>query len=616
MLDRGRKAGVARRVVPVRASLCVTLGVVLAIAAVGVAGAASLPRSITGAARAPRADETPAGRHWLPGFALETSDGVIEQPAVLSDETMRTVATPVADVDVVQVADEQWELVVRARATIASVTFPWRSRASALDTSSPSTVLLYPAMLGIAVQAPSAPALALDWRKYPGDCFAPLLVLADRRTAEVVAATTWPPRTVQPRYARDGLAMRWPASIAAGETRRHRVLIARRVGDERAGNAPWLAAALAYRSWLAPHLDEAKLRPVDPRWLVESDGWQNVQLQNLVVFDGATLDERWRRWKGLLPWVQLWGQMSDYAGRGLLSSLAAREQVGCCIDRVAVHERYQAQLPEVVGDVAAQGRIGFYARPRSPYPRLDGPAGEAERRFLLGWLAKNRDLLGANAFYVDVLGHKWFGEPLDLARFVRDQLPDGTVIEYAVDVYPRAALVSGSLTGGSIGGGSEREPRELGALAVPRTTFPRFGRAVLGEQSLFLGESNGDHVFWGAANAYWAERQAFLLGAKLDAMHVAESAERPEVPNVALAHIIALRRATGWWRRAPEYLDRQGVSDVPAGIDVRRFRGRDGETLLVVDNLARAAGTSIRVDGRAVALTADPLSIRVLETGA
>jgi hypothetical protein len=139
---------------------------------------------------------------------------------------------------------------------------------------------------------------------------------------------------------------------------------------------------------------------------------------------------------------------------------------------------------------------------------------------------------------------------------------------------------------------------------------------VLGAQSLFLGESNGDHVFWGAPNAYWAERQAFLLGAKLDAMHVAESPQRPDVPNAALARIIALRRASGWWRRAPEYLDRLGLTDVPAGIDVRRFRGRDGETLLVVDNPARTTGASVRVDGRAVTLAAAPLSIRVLETGA
>lgn len=610
MLDHTR--GTAAATV---SAVLLAVGVMLAGAVVSARDAASRAQPASRSPVAPRADQTPEGSHWLPGFALQTSSGLVEVPAVVAATSTRTVRTPPADVEIARVADEEWELTVHAREQVASVAFPWRSRATALDTASPSTVLLYPAMLGVAVQAPAARSLGLDWRRYPGECFAPLLVLADARTAELVAATTWPPRTVVPVYAPDGLAMRWPEPIAAGETRRHRVTIARRDGDERDGRAPWLGAALAYRDWLAPHLDEAGLRSADPRWLAESEGWQNVQLQNLATFDAPRLKERWQRWKDLLPWVQFWGQMSDYAGRSLARSLGARDDFGCCIDRVSVHERYGAELRDVVAAIAAEGRVGFYARPRSPYPRLDGASGEPERRFLTDWLARNRDALGANAFYVDVLGHRWFGEPLDVARFVRDRLPAGTVVEYAVDVHPRAALVSGSLTGGSFGGGPEREPRELGALQAPRTTFPRFGRAVLAERNLFLGESNGDHVFWGAANAHWAERQAFLLGAKLDAMHVAESPQQPDVANAAVARIVALRRATGWWRREPLYLDRLGVSDVPAGVDVRRFRGRDGETLLAVDNPQHRTG-ALRVDGRAVAIPPDALSIRVLETGA
>ena len=601
------------------AALLVTVGVVLAgsVTSAWLAASRAGERMTAGMRPGLRADETPPDRHWLPGFALESADGLFAAPPVAGAVPRRTVRTDAAEVEIAQVADDEWELEVRARQRIASVAFPWRSRASALDSGAASTVLLYPAMLGVAVQAPHAASLGLDRRRYPGECFAPLLVLADADTAEMVAATTWPPRTVIPVYASDGLAMRWPEPLAAGETRRHRVRIARFAGAARAGRAPWLAAALAYRDGLAPHLDASGLASnADPDWLVESDGWQNVQLQNLATFDASRLAERWQRWRELLPWVQLWGQMSDYAGRGLARSLGSREEVGCCIDRVALHERYRPELRDVVAEIAAAGHVGFYARPRSPYLPLGGADGEPERRFLLDWLARNRDVLGANAFYVDVLGHRWFGEPLDVARFVRDRLPEGTVVEYAVDVYPRAALVSGSLTGGSFGGGPDREPRELDELRVPRTTFPRFGRAVLADRNVFLGESNGDHVFWGAANGHWAERQAFLLGAKLDAMRVGESPQRPDVPNAALARIVAVRRATGWWRRAPVYLDRLGVTDVPAGVDVRRHRGRDGETLLVVDNPRQRAGATVRVDGRAVALPADALSIRVLETGA
>lgn len=615
----GKRAGARARG---RGALAGAAAAVLLVA-LALAGAAR--SGDDGAVRVPLPGDADGARHWLPGFALEAGAASLDVSPILGDASERRVASPAADVVLAQVGPEEWELVVHAKRAVASVTFPSRSRASRLDVREPSTVLLYPTMLGVAIQAPRAPALGLDWRLYPGDCFAPLLVLAGAHEAEIVAATSWPPRGIVPAYAPDGLALRDPRPLAAGETRRYRALIARRDGDEARGRAPWLLAALTYRKWLEPHLADAGLRPADPDWLVASDGWQNVQLQNLAAFDARALAERWRQGRELLPWLQLWGQMSDYAGRGMAQSLVAREDVGCCIDRIALHERYAGSqssrstssggLGEVVAEVAAEGRVGLYARPRSPYLRLDGATGPSERRFLLDWLHANQ-ALGANAFYVDVLGHCYFGEPLEIARFVRDELPAGTVLEYAVDVYPRAALVSGSLTGGSFGGGPEREPRELGALAAPRTTFPRFGRVLLGDASLFLGESNGDHVLWGAANGHWAERQAFLLGAKLDAMHVAEARERPDVPNAALRRIVELRRRTGWWRRRPVYLDRLGVERVPDGIDVRRFRGSDGEDLLVVDNPQRLAGASVLLDGRPVALAAEPLSIAVLATGA
>jgi hypothetical protein len=504
---------------------------------------------------------------------------------------------------------------VHAKRPLRTVTFPWRTRASGLALSSPATVLLYPTLLGVAAQAPAAASLRFDWRAYPGELFAPLLVLTDAHTAEIVAATNWPPRSVVPRYGSDGLGMRYPGGVAAGDTRTFRALIARRDGDEDAGRAPWLQAALAYRAWLTPHLEEAGFRQVRaPAWLRAADGWQNVQLQDLRNFDAAALEQRWQRWKDLLPWLQLWGQMSDYAGRRGLPTIVGGEEVGCCIDRTALHARYDDGLRQTVAAVAAQGRVGLYARPRSPYLPLEGGrTAAAERAFLLGWLSYNRDQLGANAFYVDVLGHRYFGEPLDVARFTRDELPPATVIEYAVDVYPRPALVSGALTGGSFGGGPTREPHEIGALAVARTTFPRFGRALLPEAVLFLGESNGDHVFWGASSDHWAERQAFLLGAKLDAMHVAEAPEQADQANDAVRRIVEARRQAGWWERDPVYLDRLGITDVPSGVDVRRFRGHGGEDLLVADNWQRRTAATVRLEGRAVALPAEPLSIVVVQ---
>jgi len=566
------------------------------------------------------ADGDGAGGGWMPGFAIEVDGRTIAQPqSVVAAEVLRSTSVD-ADLELRRIGVEQWQLDVHAKRSIRGVWFPWRTRASALDTASTGTVLLFPMLLGVAAQAPSARSLGFDRHLYPGACFAPLLVLSDARNAEIVAAVNWPPRTVLPVFASEGLGLRYPEEIPAGATRSYRALVARRHGDETAGRAPWLLATLAYREWLLPNLEQAGLRVVQqPPWLAESEGWQNVQLQNLGTFDPDALEQRWRRWQGLLPWMQLWGQMSDYAGRpsSLATTIAAAEEVGCCIDRTVVHGRYGARLPEVVARIAAEGRVGLYARPRSPYRRLDGSgAADPERGFVLDWLAHNRDDLGANAFYVDVLGHRWFGEPLALARFVRDELPPGTVIEYAVDVYPRPALVSGSLGGGSFGGGPGREPRELGQLDAGRTTFPRFGRALLAEATLFLGESNGDHVFWGADSGHWAERQAFLLGAKLDAMRVAAAPDRPDEPNEALRRIVTLRRATGWWKREPVYLDRLGITGVPDGVDVRRFRGNAGEDIVVADNWGRRSGLSVRLDDRPIALPAEQLSIRVVESGA
>lgn len=588
----------------------------IVLAAGAVAALASVAADTRAASRQAPALPDASG-DWVPGYRIESAAGSQATPAVRAHGGSLRASTADADVEVRRSGDEEWELVVHARRDLEGVWFPWRSPVSTLDPARPSTVVLYPSMLGVAARAPAASALGFDWRRYPGELFAPLVVLADGREAELVAATSWPPRTVVPVFSSDGLALRHAEPVPAGTTRRYRALIARRSGDERAGRAPWLLAALAYRDWLAPHLARERLTTTAPEWLVESEGWQNVQLQNLRTFDADALRARWQRWRDLLPWMQVWGQMSDYAGRSaaLLAATGVTEEVGCCIDRPALNARYQHALASVAASVAREGRMGFYTRPRTPYARLDlpGPAGDAERGFLLGWLAQTRTALDANAFYVDVLGHRWFGEPLAVARFVRDALPAETVIEYAVDVYPRPALVSGSLTGGSFGGGPTREPRELGELAVARTTFPRFGRAVLGDRLLFLGESNGDHVFWGAESGHWAERQAFLLGAKLDAMRVAAAYDRPEEPNPALARIVALRRGNGWWRRAPVYLDRLGLTDVPDGVDVRRFRGRDGEDLLAVDNPGRRSGVQVRLDGRPVALDADPLSIRVVE---
>src|SRR5262249_54072716 len=255
----------------------------------------------------------------------------------------------------------------------------------------------------------------------------------------------------------------------------------------------------------------------------------------------------------------------------------------------------------------------FYARPRMPYGPLAiaGAGDTVDFAFLRDWLARNRSEYHANAYYIDVIGHRYFGDPLRVASFLKYEQDPATVIEYPVDIYPATCLVSGSLGGGDWEGGPGRTSAELGS-GLTHTTFPSFGRYLLDDRVLFLGECNGDGRWWGPGAEYWTERQAFLLGAKFDAIHPTEN-DRPDGPeDQALALAIAARDRSGWWERAPVYLDRQGLGSVPSGVDVRHYRGHSGESLLVVDNWYQRSGLSVTLDGRPVALSDERLAIVVL----
>jgi hypothetical protein len=63
------------------------------------------------------------------------------------------------------------------------------------------------------------------------------------------------------------------------------------------------------------------------------------------------------------------------------------------------------------------------------------------------------------------------------------------------------------------------------------------------------------------------------------------------------------------------YLDRLGLAGAPPDVDVRRFRGKGGEDLLVTDNWHRVSAASVLLDGRRIDLPAEPLSIVVVPRG-
>lgn len=555
--------------------------------------------------------ESPA--ESCPSFAIKLDDGTFVEYAkptgrrdegyLFADSHLEAVVTPLPN--------HQWELKIQTKnVVVKEIWFPWEPRPEFINEDLDDDVLYYPHLMGVAWGARWVNDLEWTGREYPGFCFSPLMVIADGTDARMVAAVNWPPRKVSVVYRRYRLGLRYDEILPADSTSSYRAMVARVHGADVRSASPWHVAIDPYKEWLAGRLKAEGLLPIPyPFWMKNIEGWQNVQLENLRDEELPRVRKNWNRFKSHFPWLQMWGQMSNfYPTEG--------EETGCCLDRPEMHPRYRSFVPDLVRTVAAEGHVGFYSRPKSPYGSMTG-TGEADRqnlRFFVDWIEHNRVQLGANAFYLDVLGADYFGDALTLAKMFGRTFPRESVIEHAVDVYPAAFLISGSLCGAGCDTSPGQTPKQLGKNR-PCVTFPRFGRYILDDRMIFLGESNGDHCFWGTARgySYWTERQVFLLGAKFDAIHIAESERHPDRLNRALELTIKERKKVGWWARDPAYLDTVGLSEIPEGVEVRRFRGNKGEDLLVIDNWKRRAGQHLRFLGRLMNIPETPISILVVE---
>ena len=521
-----------------------------------------------------------------------------------------------ADATVTSMGPDQWELTLTAKTNLTEVWFPWPS--AQIEPSAAGGAAIYVAQVGgLRIRAAALKEFAWEGAMYPSGCFAPVLIQADERAAFLVAALNWPPREVRPLHSLDRLSLRYDEHIASGTRKTYRALIKRVEGDEPAGRPPWLLAIEEYRNWLTARMREERLLPIDhPQWLREADGWIFVNLQNMPRFSIADLELMWTRWNGVLPWMQIWGQMSNYHGPRHLASppLAPGEETGCCLNNPRMHARYLPELPAFARRVATQARIGFYTRPGPERPRLDtvSPGGGPgqDLRALLDWITRNRDEYGANAVYIDILGNLYCGDILTVARLIRDRFPPGTVIEYSADCYPAATLLSGSLSsGGNV------TPQSFARGRVPdKIPFPRLARALFCDRIVFYGGANGDWDWWGSKNTYRAERNAFLLGGKLDAFEL-EDQPNTGLLNRAVDAILTARKRVDWWKREPVYRDVLDITNVTSGIEVRRFTGKNGEELFAVDNWSRRPNASFRFRGREIRMGDDPLSIAVLSAG-
>jgi hypothetical protein len=85
-------------------------------------------------------------------------------------------------------------------------------------------------------------------------------------------------------------------------------------------------------------------------------------------------------------------------------------------------------------------------------------------------------------------------------------------------------------------------------------------------------------------------------------------------PNSFLLDIKNERDKVSWWKRNPRYLDIKDISNIPSGVEVRRFIDKNSEDLFVIDNWNERHGLSFYFQGRQVHIPSRKISIIDLGT--
>ncbi len=558
--------------------------------------------------------ETPALAY--PGFALRTGLGewfYYQGAATYDDAYLSATLT--------DLGDDVWQLSLQMKTrTLSELMFPWQSSRMVLGASESDDVAYSPIRCGTAEQ--TVTRADFDWygSEYPGQSLAPLVILADGENAHMVASAEWPPKRARPAYCRGRLTMHYRDLVPGGLNQSFRVRITSATGDESTGDIPWAKVADQYRDWLRTQMTAAGLYPAGlPTALVEAHGFLHVGLFEYAEFDFNDMYDIYTAGSADFPWIQFWGQQSNYNEDPAecrtddpVPPLQSGEQTGCCIEYQAVHTRYLPSLTTFATTVkSGGGYVGFYQRPREPYGNLDGTDPD-EEDYLADWIAANQ-AAGANAFYIDVLGAQFFGNPLGVADNFLNDYPAMSMIEWPVDIYRAGFLAGGALWGGEIWDTEPGEtPADFNGTDFTRCTFPRLGRYVMDHEPMFLGVSNGDWQWWGTERGWdhWTERQCFLLGMKFDAPTSWKCLDGlyPAVSD-AVRLAIDERERVGWWQRTPRYRDRVGLTNVPTGIDVRVFVDENDDVLFAIDNWSEQTGKTFKYLGQNVAIPASGLSI-------
>ena len=433
-------------------------------------------------------------------------------------------------------------------------------------------------------------------------------------------------------------AIEYPDPIAPGQAQTFGALLEDANGNTLLGYKPWIIALKGYKKWLQTHT----IQEAYPAWLQNSEAFFSVPLQERKEFDLNTFLPTWNNWKGYFSWIQFWGQTSNYTDRdfvfdsdfdgkpdylpwngenpvqGLFDGkppIQPGENLGCCLQKTEIHSRYVPELLLFTQRLDKNGLLsGFFAR--------EPPSGKLETssnaKFLRDWLEKNHSEYHAPVSFVDNIGKKFVGNPETLFNRLTDgTIPNDAIIGGLVDAYPRASLISGlvSASGWQVGSAITPEVSNSGV-------FPNFARFVLPQRILFLGESNGEHNTVGPV-AYWLERQVFLLGLKTEMMRpdvlvtVFSTDINQYIPvfvqNPYLLDIKAKRNAVQWWNQNLEYWDTIGLTEIPPGMDARRFKTKDGKDWILVDNPGQERNKSLKLKGKTIPIPTELLSIIKVE---
>lgn len=291
--------------------------------------------------------------------------------------------------------------------------------------------------------------------------------------------------------------------------------------------------------------------------------------------------------------------------------------MGCCLRNQTIHPRYaDAGLPDWARQVAAQGYdVGYYVRTLG-YDKQNRLL--ANLTWFETWLS-NMAKAGGNAQYVDQFARTVNGRPKDVLAVVNRGVPPANVItEGWIDIWNLAGLLSGFHQGDDWCACSDTTTiYDMDPWGdKPSGSFIKLVRLVMGDSIGYFGYQDGEFARWGKENNWFSERQAFLLGAKIDAGYrlCDKATSKADPSDCFLRKLHRLRRGLSWWTRGFSYMDTVGVTNPhPSLIDARRFDDTNGKTVLLVDNFRKLTGLHVSFGGHSYVVSSD--SISAIEVG-